>query len=172
MGTDAPETPGSSLGLEVGERISALDLLYALLLQSSNDAAVALADAVSGSTQAFVRLMNARAADLRLTDTHFASPNGLDDRGYSSAADLALAHILKGQYSTGYARLRDYLCRLVLLHVNRREPGAATPIRLRRVMLTSPTFSVPLRPVSASVDGTSSISRVTSTGTVLPAPRE
>jgi D-alanyl-D-alanine carboxypeptidase (penicillin-binding protein 5/6) len=90
VGSDAAETPGSSLGLEVGERISALDLLYALLLQSSNDAAVALADAVSGSTPAFVRLMNARAADLGLTDTHFASPNGLDDRGYSSASDLAL----------------------------------------------------------------------------------
>ena len=90
VGSDAAETPGSSLGLEVGERISSLDLLYALLLQSSNDAAVALADAVSGSTRAFVRLMNARAANLGLADTHFASPNGLDDRGYSSATDLAL----------------------------------------------------------------------------------
>ena len=69
----------------MGERISALDLLYALLLSSSNDAAVALADAVSGSTPAFVRLMNARATDLGLTDTHFSSPNGLDDRGYSTA---------------------------------------------------------------------------------------
>ena len=90
VGEDATKASGSSLGLRVGERISSLDLLYALLLQSSNDAAVALADAVSGSIPAFVRLMNARAADLGLTDTHFASPNGLDDSGYSSATDLAL----------------------------------------------------------------------------------
>lgn len=90
VGEDAAETPGSSLGLVMGERISAIDLLYALLLQSSNDAAVALADAVSGSTARFVRLMNVRAIRLGLADTHFASPNGLDDRGYSSASDLAL----------------------------------------------------------------------------------
>jgi len=90
VGEDATEASGSSLGLRVGERISALDLLYALLLQSSNDAAVALADAVSGSSRAFVRLMNSRAANLGLAATHFASPNGLDDRGYSTAADLAL----------------------------------------------------------------------------------
>src|SRR5262249_59749703 len=83
VGEDATEASGSSLGLRVGERISALDLLYALLLQSSNDAAVALADAVSGSSAAFVRLMNARAGSLGLSDTHFASANGLDDRGYS-----------------------------------------------------------------------------------------
>src|SRR5262249_18053362 len=90
VGEDAAETPGSSLGLQVGERISAIDLLYALLLQSSNDAAVAIADPASRSPTAFVRLMNLRARGRGLAGPHFASPNGLDDRGYSSAADLAL----------------------------------------------------------------------------------
>jgi D-alanyl-D-alanine carboxypeptidase (penicillin-binding protein 5/6) len=90
VGRDATLPTGSTLGLQVGERISALNLLYALLLQSSNDAAVALADAVAGSAPAFVKLMNERARELGLADTRFTSPNGLDDRGYSSAADLAL----------------------------------------------------------------------------------
>ncbi|MGZ5212696.1 MAG: D-alanyl-D-alanine carboxypeptidase family protein [Actinomycetota bacterium] len=78
----------SALGLEVGERISAEDLLFALLLQSANDAAVALADHVSGSEDRFVRDMNARAATLGMRRTRFRSPNGLDDRGYSTARDL------------------------------------------------------------------------------------
>jgi len=78
----------SELGLKQGERISVGELEYALLLQSANDAAVALADEVSGTEQRFIALMNARARRLGMTDSHFRSPNGLDDRGYSSARDL------------------------------------------------------------------------------------
>lgn len=78
----------SGLGLEPGERIRVNELLYALLLQSANDAALALAEHVSGSVDAFVDAMNARAEQLGLTRTMFASPNGLDDSGYSSAGDL------------------------------------------------------------------------------------
>lgn len=79
----------SGLGLVAGERIRATELLYALLLQSANDAAVALAEHVGGSVERFVRQMNARAGELGLHRTRFASPNGLDDTGYSSARDLA-----------------------------------------------------------------------------------
>jgi serine-type D-Ala-D-Ala carboxypeptidase (penicillin-binding protein 5/6) len=83
------DRPGiSALGLEVGEQISVEHLLYALLLQSANDAAVALADHVSGSEPRFVRDMNARAAAMGMRRTRFRSPNGLDDRGYSTARDL------------------------------------------------------------------------------------
>ncbi len=83
------DRPGiSALGLEAGERISVEDLFYALLLQSANDAAVALADHVSGSEPRFVNRMNARAATLGMRRTSFRSPNGLDDRGYSTARDL------------------------------------------------------------------------------------
>lgn len=79
----------STLGLKSGERIRIEDLLYALLLQSANDAAVALAEHVSGTSEAFEREMNARAEALGAGDTKFLSPNGLDDDGYSSAADMA-----------------------------------------------------------------------------------
>ena len=78
----------SGLGLLVGERIRVRELLYALLLQSANDAAEALAEHVSGSVDAFVDLMNARSVALGLTRTRFGSPNGLDDEGYSTARDL------------------------------------------------------------------------------------
>jgi len=78
----------SALGLQAGERISVEDLLYALLLQSANDAAVALADHVAGSQGRFVELMNARGRRLGMRLTRFRSPNGLDDRGYSTARDL------------------------------------------------------------------------------------
>jgi serine-type D-Ala-D-Ala carboxypeptidase (penicillin-binding protein 5/6) len=78
----------SALGLELGEQISVEDLLYALLLQSANDAAVALADHVAGSEARFVKEMNTRAAALGLRRTRFRSANGLDDRGYSTARDL------------------------------------------------------------------------------------
>lgn len=78
----------SELGLREGERLPVRDLLYALILQSANDAAIALADHVAGSQGRFVAMMNSRARRLGMLDTHFRSPNGLDDRGYSSAADL------------------------------------------------------------------------------------
>lgn len=78
----------SGLGLVAGERIRVEELLYALLLQSANDAAEALAEHVSGSVEAFVDQMNARGASLGLLRTRFASPNGLDDEGYASARDL------------------------------------------------------------------------------------
>jgi len=78
----------SGLGLGTGERIRVSELLYALMLQSANDAAVALAEHVDGAVPAFVERMNARAAELGMTRSRFASPNGLDDVGYSSARDL------------------------------------------------------------------------------------
>ncbi len=85
---DGP-TPGvSELGLVPGERIPVGALLYALLLQSANDAAVALAEHVSGTVEGFVRAMNARVRRLGARDTRFASPSGLDDAGSSTARDL------------------------------------------------------------------------------------
>jgi D-alanyl-D-alanine carboxypeptidase len=79
----------SELGLREGEQLTVRQLLDALMLQSANDAAVALADAVSPSTDAFVALMNRTAKRLGLSDTTFFSPNGLDDRGHSTARSLA-----------------------------------------------------------------------------------
>lgn len=80
----------SLLGLRPGQQISVRDLLYGLILRSGNDAAYDLALAAAGSEQRFVAEMNRYAAALGLTDTHYANPIGLDQRGnYSSAADLA-----------------------------------------------------------------------------------
>jgi D-alanyl-D-alanine carboxypeptidase len=80
----------SLLGLKAGERVSVRDLLYGLILVSGNDAAHTLAVAAAGSQARFVRQMNRHAAALGLSDTHYANPVGLDQRGnYSSATDLA-----------------------------------------------------------------------------------
>lgn len=80
----------SLLGLEAGERVSYRDLVYALILASANDGAVAVAEGVSGSVDAFVAKMNRTAARLGLDRTSYANPIGLDDPlNYSSAADLA-----------------------------------------------------------------------------------
>ncbi|HSD01424.1 MAG TPA: D-alanyl-D-alanine carboxypeptidase family protein [Gaiellales bacterium] len=92
-----PSNPAEiTLGLRAGERIRVRDLLYGLLLPSAGDAAVTLADAVSGSVPAFVREMNRTAQKLGLSDTSYANPIGLDDPdNYSSAHDLVtLASIL------------------------------------------------------------------------------
>jgi D-alanyl-D-alanine carboxypeptidase (penicillin-binding protein 5/6) len=80
---------GTELGLGVGERISVRDLLYASLLQSANDAAVTLAEHVAGTESQFVLLMNGRAEAMGLSGSRFLGPTGLDDRGYSTAQDVA-----------------------------------------------------------------------------------
>jgi serine-type D-Ala-D-Ala carboxypeptidase (penicillin-binding protein 5/6) len=79
----------SQIGLLPGERMTVRDLLKGLLVESGNDAAMALAVGVAGSERAFVRLMNRRARELELTDTRYRNPIGLDEPGaYSSARDL------------------------------------------------------------------------------------
>jgi D-alanyl-D-alanine carboxypeptidase (penicillin-binding protein 5/6) len=87
----------SVVGLREGERMTVKDLLRALLLPSANDAAAALANGLSGSTEAFVEEMNRRARRLGLRDTSYANPIGLDDPdNHSSARDLVrLAIVLR-----------------------------------------------------------------------------
>ncbi|OUM96823.1 MAG: peptidase M15 [Thermobacillus sp. ZCTH02-B1] len=81
---------GSSIYLRAGEEMSLINLLYGLMLRSGNDAAVAIAEHVGGSEEGFVHLMNEKARELGLENTHFANPHGLDqDDHYSSANDLA-----------------------------------------------------------------------------------
>jgi serine-type D-Ala-D-Ala carboxypeptidase (penicillin-binding protein 5/6) len=80
----------SKIDLRAGERMTVADLLEALLLESANDAAVTIAEGVSGTREAFVAEMNARARELGLEDTSYANPIGLDDpSNYSTARDLA-----------------------------------------------------------------------------------
>lgn len=82
---------GSSLYLRAGERLTMEDLLYGLMLQSANDAAAAIAYAVAGSIPDFADLMNRRAEEMGLSNTHFMNPHGLDDpEHYTTARELAL----------------------------------------------------------------------------------
>ena len=84
---------GSSIYIEVGEKIRLKDLLYGLMLRSGNDAALVIAEAVSGSKEAFVYLMNEYANNLKMENTIFYNPHGLEeengDANISTALDMA-----------------------------------------------------------------------------------
>ena len=87
---EARAAQGSRIGLlPKKRRVGVSALLNGLMLVSGNDAAVALAQRVSGTVPRFVALMNRTAQEMNLSCTAFASPDGLDDRGYSCAQDLA-----------------------------------------------------------------------------------
>jgi D-alanyl-D-alanine carboxypeptidase len=87
----ASQLAGSSVaGLKAGEQLPLGEMLYALMLPSGNDAALAIAGTLGGSVDGYVALMNARAEQMGLRNTHFVNPHGLDAQGhYSSARDLA-----------------------------------------------------------------------------------
>ena len=86
----AANTGGSRLGLKTGDKVTIRNLLYGLMLCSGNDAAVALAEGIAGSVNDFSVLMNTKAEELGLTNSHFESPHGLDSDGhYTTAYELA-----------------------------------------------------------------------------------
>lgn len=81
---------GSSIYLQEGDKLTLEALTYALMLESANDAAEAIAVGLCGSVEAFCELMNTRARELSLNDTHFENPHGLSSDGhYTTARDLA-----------------------------------------------------------------------------------
>lgn len=83
-------TGGSKMFIEVGKRVSLEDLLKGMIIQSGNDASVALAEYVSGNVESFANLMNAHAQRLGMTHSHFTNPNGLPDPElYTTARDMA-----------------------------------------------------------------------------------
>lgn len=85
------ETPGSTIFLEIGEQISLENLLYGLMLESANDAGVAIAEHLAGTEEEFARWMNEKAAAIGARDTNFVNSHGLHhDEHYSTAHDLAL----------------------------------------------------------------------------------
>jgi D-alanyl-D-alanine carboxypeptidase (penicillin-binding protein 5/6) len=97
---------GSVFGLMAGEKMTVEELLYALMVLSGNDAAIALAEASAGSASAFVAKMNEKAEELGLTNTRFRNTNGLNvDGHYSSAKDMATL--------TAYAMRDPVFCRVV-----------------------------------------------------------
>ncbi|NWF51468.1 MAG: D-alanyl-D-alanine carboxypeptidase [Nitrospirae bacterium] len=93
-------------GFKEGDEVTIETLLYAALLESANDAAVALAEAVAGSEQQFVNLMNKKAVAMGLTDTRFINSHGLPGPGqYTTAFDLA--RIMR--YALRYPKLREII---------------------------------------------------------------
>lgn len=89
---NAAGTEGSSLFLKNGEKMKLEDLTYGLMLRSGNDAAVAIAEYVGGSLDGFVWMMNRKAEEIGMKNTHFSNPHGLDNtkNHYSTAYDMAL----------------------------------------------------------------------------------
>lgn len=92
-GKNAHGVPGTSIYLSEGETLTMEQMLYGLMLRSGNDAAVAIAEHVAGSVEAFAELANARAAELD-ADAHFVNPHGLDADGHKASA-LGLARIMR-----------------------------------------------------------------------------
>jgi D-alanyl-D-alanine carboxypeptidase (penicillin-binding protein 5/6) len=123
---EARDNNGSTANLQEGDQIRMRDLLYALMLPSGNDAAIAIADGVSGSVPAFVNLMNTTARQLKLNDTHYLSPNGLinylpdgkpNPDHYTTAADLT--------HLTHYAMSNPLFAQIVQLQ-NYKLPATST----------------------------------------------
>jgi D-alanyl-D-alanine carboxypeptidase (penicillin-binding protein 5/6) len=84
-------TPGSRMFVEVGKQVSVEDLIQGMIVQSGNDATVALAEYIAGSEDSFAALMNRHAEALGMKDTHFVNSTGLPDpQHYMTARDIAL----------------------------------------------------------------------------------
>ena len=103
---EACTAPKVKMGLKAGERITVEQLLYALMLQSSNDAAVALAIDTAGSVEGFAALMNEKARNIGCRDTYFVTPNGIDKgEHHSTPHDMALI--------AAYALNNAEFCRII-----------------------------------------------------------
>lgn len=88
---ETPFTEGSRIYLQEGEQMSVEDLLHALMLESANDAAVALAKAMAGSVEEFSKMMNEKAKEIGAKQPQFVNPHGLHQEGHlTSAYDLAM----------------------------------------------------------------------------------
>lgn len=102
---NASKMGGSQILLETGEQMSVEDLFKGVAVASGNDAVVALGEAVGGSEEMFVKLMNDRAKELGLTETNFKNPHGLDEENhYSSAHDMAMI----GKELVKYKKVLEY----------------------------------------------------------------
>lgn len=111
VSVNAQNQEGSSIYLRTGEKLTLEDLLYGLMLNSGNDAAVAIAEGVGGSVEDFVKIMNEKAKEIGCRDTHFANPNGLNDpEHYSTAYDMAIlmAHAMENDAFRKIVSTKEY----------------------------------------------------------------
>lgn len=106
--THASKMGGSQIWLKEGEQMSVHDMMKAVAVASANDAAMALAEQIAGSEEAFVMMMNNKALELGMNDTTFLNPTGLDAEGHlSSAYDIAIMtkELLKKKDITEYTTI-------------------------------------------------------------------
>lgn len=102
----AASISGSQVNIKEGKTYKLGDLMYAMMLRSGNDAAIAIAEHIGGSVEAFAEMMNRKAAEIGATNTNFVTPHGLDDpQHYSTPYDLALI--------TQYALKNEEFCKIV-----------------------------------------------------------
>jgi D-alanyl-D-alanine carboxypeptidase (penicillin-binding protein 5/6) len=128
---EASLVEGSAIGLQEGEKISLRDLLYALMLNSGNDSAVAIAFHLGGSIDGFAQIMNRKAAGLGAVNTHFSNPNGLPESNhYSTARDMALIT----SYAMQNPEFRDIVATKVMT-IERDVPEAQTYLGNHNKML-------------------------------------
>lgn len=100
----ATQIGGSKAGIKANDIITAENLLYGMLLPSGNDCALAIAYHIGGSIENFAQMMNNKANELGLDDTHFANPHGLDnDEHYTTALSLALLT----KYALSYSKIKE-----------------------------------------------------------------
>jgi len=110
ISNNASHAPPTKAGLREGSRVTVEGLLYAALVKSANDAAIALAEAVAGSEEDFVKQMNQKAASIGALNTRFINSTGLSGPGqYTTAVDLS--RIMR--YTLQYPKLREILRTLV-----------------------------------------------------------
>ena len=116
----AAETGGSRLKIKKGDKITVKDLLYGLMLRSGNDAAVALAEYVGGSIEDFAILMNKKAKELELKNTHFVTPHGLDsEEHYTTPYELAILtdYALKNEIFSNIVKTKS--CNISINEISR-----------------------------------------------------
>ena len=106
-----------TIGLQTGQQVTVEDLLYATLLPSAGDAAQALAISTGGSMSGLAEMMNQKAAELKLKNTHFSNPVGMNENNYSTAEDFAiiLQEALKNQTFAKIFETYDYKLKSVNL---------------------------------------------------------
>ncbi len=133
----------SLMGLEEGDSFSLLDLLYGMMLPSGNDAAIALAEHVAGSTTKFAELMNAKAKEIGMNSSHFVTVHGKHKEDhYSTVRDMALL--------TAYAMKNETFCEIVNTPKYTTTSGnrELTVINSNRMLIdTEPTEKLP-NPIS------------------------
>ena len=130
-------TNSSNAGIRIGEKLTVEQLLYCLLLNSANEAALVLADWVAGSQEAFVEMMNAKARELGCEDTHYTNAHGLDDEEhYTTAADIAkIASYALGKEFKGAAMFEKIIATVTCeLPANNKHDAARTLLNTNRML--------------------------------------